>query len=82
MSKEQGVYITTRQLRDRYGGVSHMWVERRMADDPGFPRPTYFGARRYWPVSAIENWERAAAVKRVPKNLTETAAVRPLLGSK
>jgi predicted DNA-binding transcriptional regulator AlpA len=64
MSKEQSVYIPTRQLRDRYGGVSQMWIERRMADDPAFPKPVYFGARRYWPIAALEAWERSSATKR------------------
>jgi hypothetical protein len=38
MSKESPVFLTTRQLRDRYGGVSHMSIERRLVDDPEFPR--------------------------------------------
>jgi predicted DNA-binding transcriptional regulator AlpA len=64
MSKEQPVYITTRQLRDRYGGVSHMWIERRMAADLGFPKPVYFGARRrFWALADLEAWERATAAK-------------------
>jgi hypothetical protein len=40
-----------------------MWIERRLADDPAFPKPVYFGARRFWPLAAIENWERAAVAK-------------------
>jgi hypothetical protein len=40
-----------------------MWIERRLADDPEFPKPIYFGARRFWPVAAIEIWERMAAAK-------------------
>jgi predicted DNA-binding transcriptional regulator AlpA len=63
MSKEDPVYIATRQLRRRYGGVSHMWVERRMVDDPAFPKPVYFGARRFWAVAELEAWERATAAK-------------------
>jgi len=63
LSTEQPTYVTTRQLRNRYGGVSHMWIERRLADDPAFPKPVYFGARRFWPRAAIENWERAAVAK-------------------
>jgi predicted DNA-binding transcriptional regulator AlpA len=63
MSEEKTVYITTRQLRHRYGGVSHMWIERRMADDPNFPKPLYFGARRFWALAELEAWERATAAK-------------------
>jgi len=46
MPNDQSRYINARQLRDRYGGVSHMWVERKLADDPEFPKPVYLGARR------------------------------------
>jgi predicted DNA-binding transcriptional regulator AlpA len=58
MSKEKRLYISTRQLRERYGGVSHMWIERRLNDDPQFPRPAYFGRRRFWSLAAIAAWER------------------------
>lgn len=56
-------YITSNQLRERYGGRSHMWIERRLKDDSGFPRPVYFGRFRYWLLSDLEKWERAQAAK-------------------
>ena len=55
MSREGPVYITTRQLRHRYGGVSHMWIERRLVDDPEFPKPVYFGARRFWALTLLKS---------------------------
>jgi predicted DNA-binding transcriptional regulator AlpA len=56
------VYLTAAQLRTRYGGVSHMWIERTMARDPTFPRPTTFGSMfRFWRLDEIEAWERASA---------------------
>jgi predicted DNA-binding transcriptional regulator AlpA len=61
------VYINTRQLRDRYGGVSHMWIERRIADDLSFPQPIYMGARRFWLLAKIEAWERVKAEKSSAK---------------
>lgn len=61
MSDQEPVFIPTRQLRNRYGGVSHMWVERRLNEDPNFPRPRYLGQRRYWSVVELEEWERKAA---------------------
>lgn len=67
MSKEEPVYITTRQLRNRYGGVSNMWIERRLADDPEFPKPIYFGARRFWSLAAVEVWERKTTAKSQPQ---------------
>lgn len=56
-------FINARQLRTRYGGVSHMWIERRLSSDPTFPKPRYVGTRRFWLLAAIENWERANATK-------------------
>jgi predicted DNA-binding transcriptional regulator AlpA len=72
MSKQEPIYITTRQLRLRYGGVSHMWIERRLADDPEFPKPVYFGARRFWPVTAVERWERTRAANSRCPGATKT----------
>jgi hypothetical protein len=57
------VYISTQQLRERYGGVSHMWIERRLNDDAQFPRPAYFGRRRFWSLAAIAAWERVTLCK-------------------
>ena len=54
-------YLTAAQLMARYGGVSHMWILRRMAKD-GFPKPVYFGRLRFWHRAEIEQWERSKAV--------------------
>ena len=70
MSDEKPVFIPTRQLRNRYGGVSHMWVERRL-EDPDFPRPVYLGGRRYWSVAALEAWEKQAAAEMRPLSVDE-----------
>lgn len=58
--------IPTAQLRARYGGVSHMWVERRLKDDPDFPRPLYIAKRRFWRVGELCVWERTVAARRQP----------------
>lgn len=55
------VYISTRQLRARYGDVSAMWVERKLKDDPDFPRPEYFGGNRFFRIAAVEEYERLCA---------------------
>ena len=57
-------YLTAKQLRARYGGRSHMWIERRLLSDPTFPRPAYFGRFRFWALDEIEAWERAAIAAR------------------
>lgn len=56
-------FISANQLRARYGGRSHMWVERKLKDDPAFPRPTYFGRLRFWNLPELEAWERQLAAK-------------------
>ncbi|MFC7396533.1 helix-turn-helix transcriptional regulator [Chelatococcus sp. GCM10030263] len=58
-------YLSVRSLRARYAGVSHMWVVRRLKNDPTFPRPAYFGRQRFWKLAEIEAWERAQIVGRV-----------------
>ena len=65
-------YLTAKQLRARYGGRSHMWIERRLLSDPTFPRPAYFGRFRFWALDEIEAWERAAIAAR-DNNSSEAA---------
>lgn len=65
------VRLTTRQLRDRYGGVSDMWVHRRLndAEDP-LPQPIFIAGRRFWRLTDIEAWEaRRAAAPRPASHL-------------
>jgi hypothetical protein len=58
-------YLTTKQLRERWGGCSHMLIERRMKSDPRFPQPMQFGRRwRLWPLDQIEAYERALVVRK------------------
>jgi predicted DNA-binding transcriptional regulator AlpA len=63
--EQHKVYLTAAQLRERYGGVSHMWIERRLKSDPAFPRPKKFGgsALRMFALDEIEAYERACSIK-------------------
>jgi predicted DNA-binding transcriptional regulator AlpA len=36
-------YSTTKQVQERYGGVSHSWIWRRRRTDPRFPKPFFAG---------------------------------------
>jgi predicted DNA-binding transcriptional regulator AlpA len=38
-AKKPKRYSTAKQVRERYGGRSDMWIYRRLAEDPNFPRP-------------------------------------------
>lgn len=57
------VYLSAPQVCDRYGGRSHMWLERMLERDNTFPRPTKFGRWRFFKIAELVDWERAAAAK-------------------
>jgi hypothetical protein len=57
-------YISAPQLLDRYGGRSHMWLVRKLADDPKFPKPVYHGRLRFFDVAELEAYERQCAMER------------------
>jgi hypothetical protein len=57
--------IRAADVRKRYGGVSHMWIERRLADDPNFPKPLYISKRRFWRLGDLVAWERCKAGQAV-----------------
>ncbi|QDM16843.1 hypothetical protein FNL55_13180 [Tardiphaga sp. vice352] len=65
MTALDATLIPTAQLRARYGGVSHMWVERRLKDDVLFPRPVYLGKRRFWRLDDLTVWERIRAAHTI-----------------
>jgi hypothetical protein len=62
---DDSIYLTSLQVRARYGDVSDM-TPRRWQRTIGFPAPVYFGARRYWKLADLEAWERRRAVQRPP----------------
>ena len=57
-------YLTSGQLRARYGGRSDMWVGRIMRRDPSFPKPVRIGRFNYWALDEVEQYERAAVARR------------------
>jgi predicted DNA-binding transcriptional regulator AlpA len=54
-------FLTARQTRARYGGVSDMWLHRRLHDASEFPQPVVICGRRFWRLSDLVAWERKAA---------------------
>jgi predicted DNA-binding transcriptional regulator AlpA len=59
-------FLTMNQLRERWGGISHMTVERKMEADRNFPRPIRLGPKgrtRLWDEALIEKYERACVVR-------------------
>ena len=63
MTTSHDDYLSAGQVRARFGGRSHMWLVRRLADDADFPRPLYIAKRRYWRRDALEAWERKVAAR-------------------
>ena len=53
------IFLTARQTRQRYGGISDMWLWRRLHDDSGFPKPLVINRRRFWRLSELIMWERS-----------------------
>jgi hypothetical protein len=52
------VYVDfTSVYRDRYG-VSHMWLERQLKENPKFPRPYRFGRMRFFKIAELEAYEK------------------------
>jgi predicted DNA-binding transcriptional regulator AlpA len=48
--------IQAAALRTLCGGVSDMWLWRRLCNDPTFPRPVYIGGRRFWKEAEVISW--------------------------
>jgi hypothetical protein len=71
----QDLFLKARQVRARYGDVSHMWLVRRQKD-AGFPPPTIFGGIRFWKLSDLERWEKdqKTAPKIRANNLPKSTA--------
>ena len=50
-------FASAAKVKARYGGVSDMWIVRKIADHD-FPTPQTFGtATRYWRVSELDAWD-------------------------
>jgi predicted DNA-binding transcriptional regulator AlpA len=69
----QPVFLTRDTLRARYGGVSRMWITRRIEQD-GFPPPVRFGntSTRLWRLDLVAQWEayQIALGRAFPKKPT------------
>ena len=52
------LWITSNQVRARYGGKSDMWLWRKIKHDPDFPKPTYDGRLMQFSVPALDDYDR------------------------
>lgn len=73
--KLETIYLSSAQVRARYGSVSATWLTRRVRRD-GFPTPVLFGSRRYWRITEIEAWERGRTDGPLPVPLPKPSLAR------
>jgi hypothetical protein len=52
-------YLTARQVRERYGGRSEMWLWRRERRDPEWPRPMVTGRRKFYDERELDDYDAA-----------------------
>lgn len=52
------IYLTARQVLNRYGRKSTIWLYRIVKRDPKFPRPLYIGGQKYFRLSDLEAYDR------------------------
>ena len=74
----QSTYLSTDQVRARFGGVSRMWVARAIRAH-GFPHPLKFGdrssrGRAFYSLAAIERWERIQSNQSTYSGNSRTSA--------
>jgi predicted DNA-binding transcriptional regulator AlpA len=59
LSEARQIFLTSAQVRGRYGAISAMALWRWLRDPRmDFPQPIYFGRLRFWRVNDLEEWER------------------------
>ena len=61
-------FLSAKQVRARYGGVSDMTIWRWSRDDElGFPHPIRINGRRFWSEQALSAWERHQSTLQSPR---------------
>ena len=51
--------LSSRQVRERYGNCSAMWIYRRLKYDPKFPRPIVISSRQYFDEAELDAYDNA-----------------------
>jgi hypothetical protein len=53
-------FLNSRQVRERYGRTSDMWLWRRIhGEGSAFPKPIVIARRRYWRLNELIAYERS-----------------------
>jgi predicted DNA-binding transcriptional regulator AlpA len=60
MTTKPKKFLTVNQLTERWGDCSRMLIERRLREDPRFPRPMRLGGRlRLFAEDEVEAYEKS-----------------------
>jgi predicted DNA-binding transcriptional regulator AlpA len=52
------IYLSSRQVKERYGQASDMWLWRREHEEPReFPKPLRILGRKFWRLADLEAYE-------------------------
>jgi hypothetical protein len=57
-------WMSSVQLRARYGGKSHMWIIRNLKNNPDFPKPSYDGRMQIFSVAEFDAYDKLLLSKR------------------
>jgi predicted DNA-binding transcriptional regulator AlpA len=61
-ARQSDSWLTAKQARARYGGISDMTLWRWLRDPAlNFPRPITINRRRFWREESLLEWERTRA---------------------
>jgi predicted DNA-binding transcriptional regulator AlpA len=52
-------YLISKQVRERYGDRSQMWIWRRLKYDARFPRPILIGNRQHFDEAELDAYDEA-----------------------
>ena len=59
------LWINGKQVCERYGGRSAMWLWRKVRRDPKFPKPRFDGRVQLFSVAEFDAYDRALISERV-----------------
>jgi hypothetical protein len=57
------IWISAKQVCQRYGGRSNMWLVRKLQGDSNFPKPIYFGRLQFFKLKNLETYDRAVIAR-------------------
>jgi predicted DNA-binding transcriptional regulator AlpA len=74
LADDDDTLLPIAQVKASLGGCSHMLIERRLKDDPTFPKPVYIGNRRYWRRGELAAWKRSLVTRQDSKHVARSRA--------